>query len=120
MITRHPLIVTSIVAVLAALSSTAALAETPTIDTTPFHAQRSRAEVKADVAIARAMNRLLPAGEADAPAPMLPTHALARADVKAEVLAARAAGTLLPAGELIDGVPRSTPRPLSFTSLARR
>jgi hypothetical protein len=111
---------TLLAATVLALGASAAMAESPTVDTTPFQATRTRAEVKADVLVAAATRSLQPAGEAEAAPSLVPVYSVARADVKAEVLSARAAGTLLAAGELIDG-PRTTPaRTLSLTRFAGR
>ena len=84
-----------------ALAGTAALADDITIDNTPFVSTRTRAEVKADVAQARAQGQLLAAGEQNVVAPAATGTALARATVKAEVLTARANGELIPAGEAL-------------------
>ncbi len=122
MFNRHPVLATALVAALAALSSTAVFAESPTPEPTGFHSTRTRADVKADVLVAAATHRLLPAGEqhdvATAPSARF---AVSRAQVKADTLSARAAGVLLPAGEIVDGA-RATPARASVnaTSLAGR
>jgi hypothetical protein len=65
----------------------------------------TRAEVRSDVIVARALGELTPAGEGGAyTAPVTTATTLARAQVKQETLQARAAGTLIPAGEGIAGV----------------
>ena len=104
MFNRHPVLATALVAAFAALSSTAAFAESPTPEPTGFRSTRTRAEVKADVLVAAATHRLLPAGEHDLVAAPSARFAVSRAQVKADTLSARAAGTLLPAGEIVDGV----------------
>lgn len=123
MFARHPVISTALVAAFAALSSTAVFAESPTPESTGFQSTHSRAEVKADVLVAAATQRLLPAGEHAVAAAPAARFAVSRAQVKAETLSARAAGTLLPAGEIVDGA-RSTPAgagaSASATSLAGR
>ena len=121
MFARHPVLSTALVAAFAALSSTAVFAESPTPESTGFQSTHSRAEVKADVLVAAATQRLLPAGEHAVAAAPAARFAVSRAQVKAETLSARAAGALLPAGEIVDG-PRSTPARAgaSATSLAGR
>ena len=121
MFARHPLLATALVAAVAALSSTAVFAESPTPEPTGFHATRTRAEVKADVLVAAATHRLLPAGELGVAVEPSARFAVSRAQVKAETLSARAAGALLPAGELVDGA-RATPTRAggSTTNLAGR
>ena len=79
----------------------------------------TRAEVKADVLVAAAMHRLLPAGEYERVAAPSARFAVSRAQVKADTLSARAAGTLLPAGEIIDGA-RTAPTRAGATNLAGR
>jgi hypothetical protein len=116
MFKRHPVLTTALVAAFAALSSTAVFAESPTREATGFRATLTRAEVKADVLVAAATHRLLPAGEQATAAPARPAaFAVSRAQVKADTLSARAAGTLLPAGEVVDG-PRTAPRTGSVTT----
>jgi hypothetical protein len=121
MFARHPALATALVAAFAALSSTAVFAESPTPEPTGFQSTRTRAEVKADVLLAAATHRLLPAGEHDVPAAPAARFAVSRAQVKADTLGARTAGTLLPAGELVDRA-RSTPARagVSATHLAGR
>ena len=121
MFARHPVLATALVAAVAALSSTAVFAESPTPEPTGFHATRTRAEVKADVLVAAATHRLLPAGEHDLVAAPSARFTVSRAQVKADTLSARAAGTLLPAGELVDGA-RATPvrAGVNATNLAGR
>lgn len=104
MFARHPVLTTALVAAVAALSSTAVFAESPTPEPTGFHSTRTRAEVKADVLVAAATHRLLAAGEHDVIAAPSARFAVSRAQVKADTLGARAAGALLPAGEIVDGV----------------
>jgi hypothetical protein len=103
MFARHPVLTTALVATFAALSSTAVFAESPTPEPTGFQSTRTRAEVKADVLVAAATHRLLPAGEHDVVAAPAARFAVSRAQVKADTLSARTAGTLLPAGEIVDG-----------------
>ena len=103
MFARHPVLTTALVAAFAALSSTAAFAESPTLEPASVQSAHSRAEVKADVLVAAATHRLLPAGEQGVAAAPAARFAVTRAQVKADTLSARAAGTLLPAGEFIDG-----------------
>ena len=93
MFARHPVLSTALVAAFAALSSTAVFAESPTPEPTGFQSTRTRAEVKADVLVAAATHRLLPAGEHDLVAAPAARFAVSRAQVKAETLSARAAGT---------------------------
>jgi hypothetical protein len=102
MFTRHPVLSTALVAAFAALSSTAVFAESPTLEPTGFQPTHTRAEVKADVLVAAATHRLLPAGEHEPVATPATRLAVSRAQVKADTLSARAAGTLLPAGEIVD------------------
>ncbi|WP_395703841.1 hypothetical protein [Aquabacterium sp.] len=104
---------------LMALASTAALADDPTVDSTPFVVTHSRSEVKAEVRQARHAHQLLAAGElAGSAASNEPAPLLARATVKAEVLAARAHGELLPAGELAVATASQPRRLLAVTTLA--
>ncbi|WP_284618124.1 DUF4148 domain-containing protein [Aquabacterium humicola] len=111
-----------LIAAAVAFASGAALADDPTIDTTPFQSTMTRAQVKADVQVAHALHQLQPAGERDAAPSVVPTYAVARSAVKAEVLAARAAGTLLPAGEVFDGTTRgrAVQRAVDSSNVARR
>jgi hypothetical protein len=111
-----------LIAATVVFASGAALADDPTIDTTPFQTTLTRAQVKADVQVAQSLRQLQPAGERDAAPSVVPSYALARSAVKAEVLAARANGTLLPAGELFDGTAhgRALPRTVESSNLARR
>ncbi|NRF66267.1 hypothetical protein HLB44_04655 [Aquincola sp. S2] len=116
--TRSLLIATAV-----ALASGAALADDPTLYSIPA-STHSRADVKAEVLIARANHQLLPAGMSEG-APKSPSarpvFALARSAVKADVLTARAEGGLLPAGEAADGAARaSSRRAADTTTLARR
>jgi hypothetical protein len=108
MFARHPVLSTALVAAFAALSSTAVFAESPTPESTGFQATHTRAEVKAEVLVAAATHRLLPAGEHELVPTPAARFAVSRAQVKADTLSARAAGTLLPAGEIVDGA-RGTP-----------
>jgi Cu2+-containing amine oxidase len=113
--TRH-----LIAATLAALSTTAALADDPTIDTTPFVSSLSRSEVKAEVRQALKAHTLAAAGELGAERLATPVTTLTRSEVKAAVLAARSRGELQPAGEFdVATLHPSTGRTLSFTTLAR-
>lgn len=108
-----------IIATLAALSTTAALADDPTIDTTPFVSTMSRSEVKAEVRQAVKAHTLVAAGEVGTLGAAQPAALLARSAVKAEVLAARHRGELQPAGELdIASLQPARARTLSFTTLA--
>jgi len=77
-------------ALAAALTSTAALAESPTIDTTPFVSTLSRAEVRAD--LQRARGQVSAAGiewdlQMNDRQPMM--SGMSRAQVTAEYIAAR-------------------------------
>jgi hypothetical protein len=121
MFKRHPVLTTALVAAFAALSSTAVFAESPTPEPTGFQSTRTRAEVKADVLVAAATHRLLPAGEHDVAAAPSARFTVSRAEVKADTRSARAAGTLLPAGEIVDAA-RSTPArgSVNATNLAGR
>jgi hypothetical protein len=110
-------------AALLALSATAARADDPTIDTTPFVSTHSRAEVKSELRLARRAQELAVAGELGAATGDEAGHgslALARSTVKAEVRAARARGELAPAGEVDVASITRTPRVLTITTLARR
>jgi hypothetical protein len=121
MFARHPVLTTALVAAFATLSSTAVFAESPTPESTGFQSTHSRAEVKADVLVAAATQRLLPAGEQAVAAAPTARFAVSRAQVKADTLSARAAGTLLPAGEFIDGGAAARARVgVNATSLAGR
>lgn len=110
----------AIAATLMALASTAALADDPTIDTTPFVVTHSRGEVKAEVRQARKAHQLVAAGDIGASNIGYPATVVARSSVKAEVLAARARGELLPAGELSVAVasqPRRTPQATTLAAV---
>ena len=121
MFARHPVLTTALVAAVAALSSTAVFAESPTPEPTGFQSTRTRAEVKAEVLVAAATHRLLPAGELGAVVEPSARFAVSRAQVKADTLNARAAGLLLPAGELVDGARATRARAgISATNLAGR
>ena len=66
------------------------------------YSQFTRAEVKHEVAVARADGELAPAGEAGDNVFTLPpstAFTVSRAEVKAQTLQARAEGELIPAGE---------------------
>ncbi|HSW03136.1 DUF4148 domain-containing protein [Aquabacterium sp.] len=88
-----------IAATLAALSTTAALADDPTLDTIPAGSTVSRSEVIAELRQAIQAHQLLAAGEITSYSVNAPTTVLPRSSVKAEVLAARSRGELQPAGE---------------------
>lgn len=113
--TRH-----LIAAALAALSTTAALADDPTIDTTPFVSTLSRSEVNAEVRQAAKAHTLVVAGELGGERLSAPVSTLTRSEVKADVLAARRRGELQPAGEIdVATLHPSTTRTLHFTTLAK-
>jgi len=113
--TRH-----LIAAALVALSTTAALADDPTIDTTPFVSTLSRSDVKAEVRQALKNHTLAAAGEVGVERQAVPASTLARSTVKADVLAARSRGELQPAGEFdLATLHPSAGRTVSFTTLAR-
>jgi len=109
-------------ATLVALASSAALADDPTIDTTPFVSTLTRNEVKAEVRQALRDHTLVATGESYGYSVNAPVSGLARSAVKAEVLAARNRGELQPAGEFdVASLPsaRGTHgRTLSVTTLA--
>ena len=85
------------VAALIAFASTFALADDITIDTVQHKSLKSRAEVIAEVAVARANGELFTGGEVLPVARAISTKT--RDAVRAEVVAARAAGTLSYGGE---------------------
>lgn len=93
--TRH-----LIAAALAALSTTAALADDPTIDTARNHSTLSRSEVKAEVRQALKSGTLVQAGELNPQWAAAPASTLTRSEVKADVREALRSGTLVLAGEL--------------------
>lgn len=88
-----------IAAALAALSTTAALADDPTIDNTRHTSTVSRAEVKAEVRQALKDHTLPVDGEFGAQWTPAPTSTLSRAAVKEDVRQALKSGTLVVAGE---------------------
>lgn len=89
-----------IAATLAALSTTAALADDPTLYTTAAGSNVSRSEVKSSLRQAIKAHQLVAAGEVSNLGLNGPVSVLARSTVKAEVHVARSRGELLPAGEL--------------------
>ena len=117
--TRHYFL-PAIAATLLALSTTAALADDPTIDNTLFVSTQSRSEVKAELRQARKAHDLVAAGELGAIDDTHTSVQLARASVKAEVRLARVRGELAPAGEVDVASIKPTRRPLVITTLAQR
>jgi hypothetical protein len=74
-----------------AFAGTAAMAQEVTVDSTPFHATRTRAEVQAEVLKARAAGVLQFSTEFDsqvAPVMAVAPSALTRAEVRAEAVKA--------------------------------
>ena len=99
--------IVSLIAVASAFASVAAQADDVTIDSTPFAATKSRAQVQAEVLNARAQGTLFAAGEF-APIATLTASTTTRDAVRSAVRAANAKHELLPAGEVVSYAARNS------------
>ena len=82
------------------LAGSAAMADDIGLDTTRFVSQKTRAEVRAEVAQAAAQGTLMVWGDAVPSLPVSTASLVQRAEVRAQVRAANARRELLPAGEV--------------------
>ena len=89
------------------LASTVAMASDAT-QFDPAPGTRSRADVKAELAVARAYGQLEQRGESYGAFPVAPTSTLSRAEVKKELAIARANGELVDRGDSYGAFPVAT------------